>query len=67
MNQSIERVSESEMDAVYLKIAKRIMPFLILLFVVAWLDRVNVGFAKLKMSKDLGFSTFWKAGFRMRV
>ena len=32
------------------------MPFLVLLFVVAWLDWVNVGFAKLKMSTDLGFS-----------
>jgi len=26
------------------------------LFVVAWLDRVNVGFAKLHMSSDLGFT-----------
>ncbi|HLI29651.1 MAG TPA: MFS transporter, partial [Terriglobia bacterium] len=32
------------------------MPFLILLFVMAWVDRVNVGFAKLEMLKDLGFS-----------
>jgi len=44
------------LEAVYAKIARRIMPFLILLFVVAWLDRVNVGFAKLQMSADLGFS-----------
>lgn len=43
-------------DAVYLKIARRIIPFLILLFVMAWLDRVNVGFAKLQMLDDLGFS-----------
>lgn len=43
-------------DAVYSKIAKRIIPFLIVLFVVAWLDRVNVGFAKLQMVSDLGFS-----------
>jgi MFS family permease len=45
-----------EIEAVYKKIASRIMPFLILLFVVAWLDRVNVGFAKLQMLSDLGFS-----------
>ena len=32
------------------------MPFLVLLFVVAWLDRINVGFARLQMVKDLGFS-----------
>ena len=43
-------------DHVYAKIARRILPFLILLFVVAWLDRVNVGFAKLQMSAELGFS-----------
>ena len=32
------------------------MPFLVLLFVVAWLDRINVGFARLQMVTDLGFS-----------
>jgi D-galactonate transporter len=46
----------SAVEAVYVKIAKRIIPFLFLLFVMAWLDRVNVGFAKLQMVKDLGFS-----------
>src|SRR2546425_1427569 len=48
--------SSSELEAVYFKIAKRVMPLLILLFVMAWLDRVNVGFAKLQMVADLGFS-----------
>ena len=46
----------AELEAVYAKAASRIIPFLILLFVVAWLDRVNVGFAKLQMVSDLGFS-----------
>jgi len=32
------------------------MPVLILLFVIAWMDRVNVGFAKLQMLADRGFS-----------
>jgi ACS family tartrate transporter-like MFS transporter len=31
------------------------MPFLILLFFIAYLDRVNVGYAKLEMAGDLGF------------
>jgi D-galactonate transporter len=44
------------LDAVYYRIARRTIPFLILLFVTAWLDRVNVGFAKLQMVTDLGFS-----------
>src|SRR6266851_3878407 len=48
--------SARDVDAVYVKIAKRIIQFLALLFVMAWLDRVNVGFAKLQMVKDLGFS-----------
>jgi len=48
--------SAANVEAIYVKIAKRIMPFLILLFVMAWVDRVNVGFAKLEMLKDLGFS-----------
>src|SRR5258708_38336904 len=48
--------SASDLDATYSKIAKRIIPFLALLFVMAWLDRYNLGFAKLQMVKDLGFS-----------
>ncbi len=34
----------------------RILPFLILCYVVAFLDRVNVGFAALHMNADLGFT-----------
>jgi ACS family tartrate transporter-like MFS transporter len=34
----------------------RLLPFLLLLYVVAWLDRVNVGFASAEMSGDLGLS-----------
>jgi len=46
----------NDLDAVYSKIGKRIVPFTILLFLMAWLDRYNLGFAKLQMVKDLGFS-----------
>ncbi len=38
------------------KVAWRILPFVILLYLVAYLDRANVGFAKLRMARDLGFS-----------
>ena len=34
----------------------RLLPFLLLLYIIAWLDRVNVGFAALQMNEDLGFS-----------
>ncbi len=40
----------------YNKVFWRIMPFLMLCYVVAYLDRVNVGFAKLQMAQDLAFS-----------
>jgi len=43
-------------DAVYARVDQRLVPFLFLCFVVAYLDRVNVGFAKLQMAADLGFS-----------
>jgi D-galactonate transporter len=46
----------AELDAIYSRIARRIIPILILLFVMAWMDRVNVGFARLQMLQDLGFS-----------
>ena len=38
------------------KVAKRFIAFLILCYFVAYLDRVNVGFAALTMNKDLGIS-----------
>ncbi len=38
------------------KVFWRLMPFLGLLYIIAFLDRVNVGFAALSMNKDLGFS-----------
>ncbi|MGA8654759.1 MAG: MFS transporter [Chthoniobacterales bacterium] len=43
-------------DAVYAKIAWRLIPFLFLCYIAAYLDRVNVGFAKLQMQADLNFS-----------
>jgi D-galactonate transporter len=43
-------------DAVFRKVVLRIVPFLMLCYIVSYLDRVNVGFAKLQMSADLAFS-----------
>jgi len=39
------------------KVTLRLIPFLFILYIVAWLDRVNVGFAALQMNADLGFSS----------
>ena len=39
------------------KVRWRLIPFLFLLYIVAYLDRVNVGFASLDMNRDLAFSS----------
>lgn len=38
------------------KIRRRLIPFMFLLYIVSYLDRVNVGFAALQMNQDLGLS-----------
>jgi MFS transporter, ACS family, tartrate transporter len=38
------------------KVTMRIVPFVMLLYFIAFIDRVNIGFAALTMNKDLGFS-----------
>jgi MFS family permease len=49
--------------ALYTKLTRRIVPFLFLAFVVAYIDRVNVSFAKLQMLSDLSLSeTVYGAG-----
>lgn len=40
----------------YRKVDNRLIPFLFLCYILAYLDRVNVGFAKLQMLKDLSLS-----------
>src|SRR5215468_6621274 len=50
-------IEESSLaEHAYNKVFWRIVPFLMLCYVVAYLDRVNVGFAKLQMSQELQFS-----------
>ena len=48
--------SEDSTQALYLKVTLRLIPLLIICYVVAYLDRINVGFAKLQMQESLGFS-----------
>ena len=43
-------------EATYRKVSWRLTPLLLLCYVVAYLDRVNVGFAKLQMVSDLNLS-----------
>jgi MFS transporter, ACS family, tartrate transporter len=46
----------TEEQALYRRLSWRLLPWLLLLYVVAWLDRVNIGFASLTMNADLGLS-----------
>ncbi|MEO0313899.1 MAG: hypothetical protein RI928_355 [Pseudomonadota bacterium] len=54
-NIALEIATESN-NRVYKKVAWRLVPFLCLCYLAAYLDRVNVGFAKLQMLSDLSFS-----------
>lgn len=48
--------SPVQFDPLYRKVAWRVLPLLLLGYIIAYLDRVNVGFAKLAMLSDLGMS-----------
>ncbi|WP_405484285.1 hypothetical protein [Streptomyces sp. NBC_00009] len=43
-------------DRVFRRIVLRTVPFITVVYVIAWMDRVNVGFAKLTMLDDLSWS-----------
>ena len=55
MNTALQPSTPFE-EATYLKVTLRLIPLLLLCYIVAYLDRVNVGFAKLQMAGELGFS-----------
>ncbi|AWB20777.1 MFS transporter [Methylobacterium currus] len=50
MDRSLEQVTMR-------RVAWRLVPFICLLYFIAFIDRVNIGFAALTMNKDLGFSS----------
>lgn len=48
---------ESALERATLRaVSRRLIPFLFLLYIVSFLDRVNIGFAALEMNRDLGLS-----------
>ncbi len=49
MTQSLEK-------RVISKLTRRIVPFIMLLYFIAYLDRVNIGFAALTMNEDIGLT-----------
>jgi MFS transporter, ACS family, tartrate transporter len=53
----LDTTTHGEIEAaVVSRLTRRIVPFLFLLYIVAYLDRINVGFAALEMKKQLGFN-----------
>ncbi|HEM7875534.1 MFS transporter [Burkholderia contaminans] len=49
-------MSESPPALLYRRIALRVIPFLFVCYVINFIDRVNIGFAKLQFLQDLGLS-----------
>src|SRR3984957_2580122 len=50
------KLTTDEIAGIRRKVAWRILPLVIVLYLVSYLDRANVGFAKLRMARDLHFS-----------
>ncbi|HEX7910549.1 MAG TPA: MFS transporter [Paraburkholderia sp.] len=49
-------IAGDDVSSLYDRLNWRILPFLLICYLFAYLDRVNVGFAKFQMQTDLGFS-----------
>ena len=47
------RALDGKDDAVYTKLNRRLLPFLLICYTFAYLDRVNIGYAKLHMQADI--------------
>jgi D-galactonate transporter len=56
MTAASDPASAADLDKLYARVSRRLLPFLFLCYVAAYLDRVNVGFAKLQMQADLALS-----------
>ena len=48
--------SASGLDGVVARVTRRLIPFLLLMYVLAFLDRANIGFAKQAFQADTGLS-----------
>ena len=56
MNDSTAESFDLERDRIYRKVTFRLIPFLFVCYVLAFLDRINVGFAQLQMKQEIGLS-----------
>lgn len=53
---ALDAAGRDEQAQVYRRVSLRLIPFLFICYVAAYLDRINIGFAQLQMKADLGFS-----------
>jgi len=49
-------VRDDAMPALYRRISRRLLPFLILCYTLSFIDRINIGFAHAQMAAELRFS-----------
>lgn len=56
VSESLTPGSKQESAAIYRKITLKLIPFLCLCYLAAYLDRINIGFAKLQMASELSLS-----------
>jgi len=56
VNTGVINIAYTPADAAFKRVAWRIIPVLFVSYIVAYLDRINIGFAKLQMLNDLHFS-----------
>src|SRR6185369_17329673 len=54
--QPVDRTAAVDGSAVVARVIRRIVPFIFCCYVVAYVDRVNIGFATRDLQRDLGLS-----------
>ena len=56
IDDTVEVTQQVDARALYRRITRRLIPYLFVLYIVAYIDRVNVGFAAMDMKRQLHFS-----------
>ena len=56
MGKTVEEINAGDLARAVEKARRRLVPFLFVLYIVAYLDRINIGFAALQMNAALGLS-----------
>jgi ACS family tartrate transporter-like MFS transporter len=58
----VTQLQDESGQAVLRRVQRRLVPFAFICYVVAYIDRVNIGFAATELQRDLGLSQ-WQYGF----